>query len=174
VKLLSCSGGDQEFAPIIRDLKALLGFKIDSHSWDIDSEYGPCGPIHIAYRGFPYTFVSRGIEAVETRVVQLETGGLLAGLIQARLCLELGETAFKPMKGIHRLAIDAQRFIYNKWCEVMKRDGIDVCHVFGYDPAVLRQAQHISWFTQNTQPHPDDPYQPITELEAMMRRLLDE
>lgn len=169
LKLLSCSGGDQEFAPIIRDLKTLLGFKIDCHSWDIYSEYGPAGPIHIAYRGFPYTFVSRGIEAVETPIVQLETGGLLAGLIQARLCLELSETA---TKGIHRLSIDAQRFLFKKWCLVMKHEGIDVCRVFGYDPAVLRAAQHESWFTKNTQPHPNGLYEPITELEAMMRRLL--
>jgi hypothetical protein len=174
LKLLSCSGGDREFAPIIRDLKALPGFKIASQSWDIDSEYGPSGPVHIAYRGYPYTFVSRGIEAVETRIVQLETGGLLAGLIQARLYLKLGETAFRSTKGIHRLAIDAQRFVYEKWCSVMKREGIDVCQAFGYDPAVLRAARRKSWFTRNTQPHPDDPYQPITELETMMRRLLDE
>ncbi|HEU4509521.1 MAG TPA: NAD(P)-dependent oxidoreductase, partial [Pyrinomonadaceae bacterium] len=80
LKLLSCSGGDQEFAPIIRDLKTRLGFESDSDSWDLTSEYGPSGPIRIAYRGYPYTFVSRGIEAVETKVVQLETGGLLAGL----------------------------------------------------------------------------------------------
>ena len=98
-------------------------------------------------------------------------GGLLAGLIQARLCLELGEMA---TKGIHRLSIDAQRFLYKKWCSVMKRDGIDLYQAFGCDPAVLRAAQHESWFTRNTQPHPDDPYQPVTELEAMMRRLLTE
>ncbi len=171
LKLLSCSGGDQEFAPIIRDLKTLLGFKIDPGNWDIYSEYGPSGPVQIAYMGFPYTFVSRGIEAAETIVVQLETGGLLAGLIQARLCLELSETAFK---GIHRLSIDAQQFLYKKWCSVMTREGIDVCQSFGYDPAVLRAAQHESWLTRNTQPHPDEAYQPIAEVEEKMHRLFCE
>ena len=162
LKLLSCSGGDQEFAPIIRDLRDMPGFKIHSRSWDITSEYGPSGPIHVAYRGYPYTFVSRGIEAVKTRVVQLETAGLLAGLIQARLYLELCEMGFKQPRGIHRLSIEAQRFVYKKWCAVMKRDGIDVCKVFGYDPAMLRAAAHKSWFERNTQPCPDGPSQPLT------------
>jgi hypothetical protein len=172
VRLLSCSGGDQEFAPIIRNLKALLGFKIDPHSWDITSEYGPSGPIHIAYMGYPYTFVSRGIEAVETKVVQLETGGLHAGLIQARLYLELCGMGLKPMIRIHRLAIAAQQFVYERWCAVMKRNGIDICQVFGYDPAVLRAAENESWFVRNTQPHPDNSYEPAAKLEAMMKRLL--
>lgn len=172
VKLLSCSGGDQEFAPIIRDLKRLPGFKVDGESWDITSEYGPCGPVHIAYRGYPYTFVSRGLEAVETTVVQLETAGLLAALIQARLCLDLCETGFEQTIGIHRLSLDAQRFVYEKWGTIMNRHGINICQEFGYNPAVLRAARREPWFIRNTQPHPDDPYQPMTEVEAMMRSLM--
>ena len=169
LKLLSCSGGDQEFAPIIHDLKTKLGFKIDCQSWDITSEYGPAGPVHIAYRGYPYTFASRGIEAVDTRVVQLETSGLLAGLIHARRCLELCEMGFTLTGGIHRLSIDAQRFVYKRWRRLMDRYGIDVCRVFGYDAGMLRAAEHASWFQRNTEP---DPGEPITEMEAMMPRWL--
>ena len=154
LKLFSCSGGDQEFGPIINDLKARAGFKVDPHSWDINSEYGPSGPIHIAYRGFPYSFVSRGTEAVETRVVQLETGGLLAGLIQARLYLKLSEMGFRHTGKIQRLSIEAQRFVYNRWCAVMNRYGINVCEVYGYDPEVLRAAQCKSWYSQKSEPSP--------------------
>lgn len=172
VKLLSCSGGDQEFAPIIHDLKTFLDFKIDSETWDIISEYGPSGAIHIAYMGYPYTFVSRSIEAVKTRVVQLETGGLLAALIQARLYLELREQGVEQAEGIHRISLDAQQFVYKKWCTIMNGDGTKVCQEFGYDPGMLRQSQHKSWFEKCTQPRPDDPYQPLRELEATMQRLL--
>ncbi|HEU4510722.1 MAG TPA: hypothetical protein VFR78_21000, partial [Pyrinomonadaceae bacterium] len=81
---------------------------------------------------------------------------------------------FKPPKRIHRLSLDAQQFVYEKWCAVMKREGIDLSQAFGYDPAVLRAAQHKSWFKRNTEPDPDDPYPPVTDVEALMRRLLYE
>lgn len=173
LKLLSCSAGDREFGPIIRELKGLMGFQIDPDTGDIFSEYGPSGPIHIAFRGYPYTFVSRGIEAVETKVVQLETAGLLAALIQARLYLALCERGLELTGGIHRLSIEAQRFVFDRWYAVMNRDGIDVCNVFGYHPALLHAARHQLWFNRNTQPHPDDAYEPIAKLEEMMRRLLE-
>src|SRR5262249_18808928 len=83
IKLLSASSGDQEFGPIIRDLKKKPHFKVASNTWDIYSEHGPSGPIHVAYLGYPYTFVSRGVEAVPTQVVQFDTGGLLTALVQA-------------------------------------------------------------------------------------------
>ena len=39
------------------------------------------------------------LEAVPTQIVQLETGGLLAALIQARLFLELHEQSDEPNRG---------------------------------------------------------------------------
>ena len=59
IKLLSASGGDQEFGPIINDLKTKPDFYVDPDSWDISSSLGPSGPIQIAYLGYPYNFVSR-------------------------------------------------------------------------------------------------------------------
>ena len=88
IKLLSASSGDQEFGPIIKDLKQKPHFKVTSNTWDIISEHGPSGPIHVAYLGYPYSFVSRGIEAAPTQIVQFDTGGLLAALVQARLFLD--------------------------------------------------------------------------------------
>ena len=92
IKLFSVSTGDQEFGPIIDDLKARPDFAVDPNTWTITSEHGPSGPIQIAYLGYPYTFVSRTPEAVPTQIVQLESGGLLAALIQARIYLQVCET----------------------------------------------------------------------------------
>jgi hypothetical protein len=115
INLISASSGDQEFGPIIKDLKQKPHFNVAPDSWDIVSEDGPCGPISIAYLGYPYTFVSRGIEAAPTEIVQFDTGGLLAALVQARLFLEECEAGREQNSGIHRLAPQAQRFILKRW-----------------------------------------------------------
>ena len=60
IKLFSGSSGDQEFGAIIRDLKGRPTFKVAPDTWNITSDRGPSGPIFIAYRGYPYNFVSRG------------------------------------------------------------------------------------------------------------------
>src|SRR6185295_15102737 len=92
IKLFSISTGDQEFGPIINYLKTRPDFAVDPITCTITSEHGPSGPIQIAYLGYPYTFVSRAPEAVPTQIVQLESGGLLAALIQAHIYLQTCET----------------------------------------------------------------------------------
>ncbi len=126
LKLLSASGGDQEFGPIINDLKDKPDFKVDPDTWDVTSEHGPSGPIQIAYLGYPYNFVSRGPDAVPARIVQLETGGLLAALVQARMFLDLCENDQQDNSGIHRVSPKAQRFVYDCWLEAMNARGIDL------------------------------------------------
>ena len=152
LKLLSASGGDQEFGPIVDDLKAKPAFKVDPDTWDVTSEHGPSGPIQIAYLGYPYNFVCRGPDAVPTRIVQLETGGLLTALVQARMFLELCEKNRQDNCGIYRVSPKAQRFVYDCWLGAMNARGIDL-DVFGYDPETLRAAQDDSWFIKKTEPH---------------------
>ena len=154
IKLVSASGSDQEFRPIINYLKTRPDFRFDPDSWDISSELGPCGPIQIAYLGYPYNFVSRAREAVPTRIVQLETGGLLAALIQARLYLEFCENGLARNSGIHRVSPAAQKFVYEEWLRVMSDSNIDLVEVFGHDPARLRAAQDDDWLAENSEPHP--------------------
>jgi len=48
IKLLSASGGDQEFGPIINDLKQRSSLNIDSETWDLSFADGQ---IQIAYMG---------------------------------------------------------------------------------------------------------------------------
>ncbi|HJP93774.1 MAG TPA: NAD(P)-dependent oxidoreductase [Pyrinomonadaceae bacterium] len=168
VKLLSASGGDQEFGPIIRDLRQRSGFTVAPDTWDITSENGPSGTIHIAYLGYPYNFVSRDVEAVPTRIVQLETGGLLAALVQARLYLELCESGQEQNESIHRISPKAQRFVYNKWVSAMKRLGIDIIQLFGYDPSILSAAERNDWFVDNTEPYPGAHYKPVRAVEEKM------
>jgi hypothetical protein len=168
VKLVSASSGDQEFGSIIRDLKQRPDFRIAPNTWDILSEHGPSGPIQIAYLGYPYTFVSRGVEAAPTQIVQFDTGGLLMGLVQARFFLELYETRRAQNRGIHRLSPRAQRFVYRKWVSAMNDRMIDIAEVFGHDLATLTSAQHEDWFIANTEPHPSLHYKPEQELEEMM------
>lgn len=151
-KLFSVSGGDQEFGPIIKDLKNKPDFKVN-HTWDIVSELGPSGPIRIAYLGYPYNFVSRAPEAVPGRIVQLETGGLLAALIQARLHLDLFEKGKQDNRGIHRVSPRAQQFVYNRWLGVMRARNINLADVFGHDPETLADTERKTWFIKNTQPH---------------------
>ena len=154
IRLLSGSGGDQEFGPIINYLKTKPDFHVDEKTWEVRSELGPCGPIQIAYLGYPYNFVSRAPEAVPTRIVQLETGGLLAALIQARMYLKLCEEGRARNSGMHRVSPGAQSFVYDEWLRAMKALKIDIVKTFGYDPAILNAAQHEAWFAKNSEPRP--------------------
>lgn len=172
IKLVSASGGDQEFGPIIRYLKAKPDFHFDPESWDISSELGPCGLIQIAYLGYPYNFVSRAREAVPTRIVQLETGGLLAALIQARMYLELCEKGLAGKGGIHRVSPAAQKFVYEEWLKVMQDSKIDIVKLFGHDPATLRAAQNEVWFAKNSEPHSGTRYVPLRTVEEEMDQVV--
>jgi hypothetical protein len=173
IKLFSGSGGDQEFGPIIRDLKGRPGFTTANDTWDITFDGDPSGPILIAYHGFPYNFVSRGGEAVPTNIVQIETGGLLAGLMQARSYLALYENGREQNSGIHRVSPEAQRFLYETWLKAMRNQNIDVRERYGYDPAILRAAKHNKWFEDNTEPYPDSAYQPKSSIEDLMRQIIN-
>lgn len=166
-KLFSASGGDQEFGPIIKDLKGKPGFKVNLDTWDITSEHGPCGPIHIAYLGYPYNFVRREPEAVPGGIVQLEIGGLLAALMQARLHLNLHEKGQQANSGIFRMSPEAQQFVYDCWRKAMRTRNINVTNVFGHDPETLAAAQHESWFIEKTEPHT-----PRNRVEEMMNRII--
>lgn len=172
IKLLSGSSGDQEFAPIILDLKGRPGFRIAYNSWDMTSDYGPSGPILIAYYGYPYNFVSRQGEAVPTQIVQLETGGLLAGLMQARIHLAQCENGYQQNTGIQRMSPETQSFVYKTWLRAMRAQRIDVCERYGYDPELLRAANHAKWFVENTEPHPDSGYEPANRTEEVMRQIV--
>jgi hypothetical protein len=166
-KLFSVSGGDREFGPIINDLQNKPDFEVDVNSWDITSEHGPCGPIRIAYRGYPYNFVCRGPEAVPRRIVQFEIGGLLAALMQARHHLDLCEKGREENSGIRRVSPEAQRFIYEVWLRTMRTLNIDLTDVFGHDPETLAAAQNQSWFVEKTEPHAQR-----NTVEDMMSRMI--
>jgi hypothetical protein len=168
MKLISASSGDQEFGPIIRDLKQKPNFKVASGTWDITSEDGPSGPIHVAYLGYPYTFVSRGVEAAPTEIVQFDTGGLLAALVQAQLFLKQCEAGREQNTGIHRLSPQAQRFVLERWVRAMKDRMIDITELMGNDPGMLSAAQHDDWFINNTEPRPHENYRPVKAIEEMM------
>ncbi|HEU5132762.1 MAG TPA: NAD(P)-dependent oxidoreductase, partial [Pyrinomonadaceae bacterium] len=168
IKLFSASGNDQEFGPIINYLKTKPSFHVDNDSWDVTSKHGPGGPIQIAYLGYPYNFVSRAPEAVPTRIVQLETGGLLAALIQARVYLDFCEAGLARNSGIHRVSPRVQHFIYEEWLRAMQGLKIDIVELFGYDPAMLRAAQQDDWFAKNSEPHPSNQYMPLRTLEEGM------
>ncbi len=152
IKFFSASGGDQEFGPIIRDLRNSPSFKVAEDTWDITSDDGPSGPIRIAYRGFPYNFVSRAEEAVPTRIVQLETGGLLASLIQARAFSTLVEQGYMQNSGIHRVSPDLQHFVLEVWLDAMQYRGIDIRNLYGYDRAQLAVAHEDEWFDECSEP----------------------
>ena len=172
IKLISASSGDQEFGPVIRHLKQKPHFKVESNTWDISSGYGPSGPIHIAYRGYPYSFVSRDVEALPTWIVQLDTGGLLAALVQARLFLELCETGVEQNKGIHRLTPESQRFIYQRWAKTMKDRMLNLTDRFGFDPDFLSAIENDDWFIENTEPHPSEHYKPVKSIEKLMNQFI--
>lgn len=168
IKLISASSGDQEFGPIIKDLKQQPNFKVAAGTWNITSEDGPAGPIHVAYLGYPYTFVSRGIEAAPTQIVQFDTGGLLAALVQAQFFLKQCETGHEQNTGIHRLAPQAQRFVLERWVKAMKDRLIDITELLGNDTGMLSAAQHDDWFIENSEPRPNRNYRPIKAIEEMM------
>ena len=168
IKLLSGSGGDQEFGPIINYLKTKPDFYVDEQTWDISSQMGPSGPIQIAYLGYPYNFVSRAPEAVPTRIVQLETGGLLTALIQASMFLDLCEKGLTRNTGLHRVSPKAQHFVYKEWRRAMRNLKIDIVKLFGYDPGMLSAAEHDDWFAKNSEPHPSPDYAPLKILEKEM------
>ncbi len=154
IRLLSGSGGDQEFGPIINYLKTKPDFHVDEKTWEVRSELGPCGPIQIAYLGYPFNFVSRAPEAVPTRIVQLETGGLLAALIQARMYLKLCEEGRACNSGMHRVSPGAQSLVYDEWLRAMRALKVDIVKRFGYDPVMLNAAQHEAWFAKHSEPRP--------------------
>jgi len=172
IKLFSVSSGDQEFGPIIQHLKHDPSFNVVADNWNITSDDGPCGPILIAYLGYPYTFVSRGPTAVPTRIVQLETGGLLASLIQARNHLRLFEEGSEQNAGIHRLAPAAQSFVFEKWLGTMAERRIDVRELYDYDPAMLEAAKGTSWLVDNSEPNPRTGYKPISRVEESMNSIV--
>jgi D-isomer specific 2-hydroxyacid dehydrogenase-like protein len=166
IKLFSASGEDQEFGPIIADLKNKPDFKVEPHTWNISSEYGPSGAIQIAYLGYPYNFVSRASEAAPTRIVQVETGGLLAALIQARFYLQLCERKLADNHGIHAVSSSAQRFVYEEWRRAMRKWNVDIVEQFGYDRAMLDVARHDDWFMENTE------QLPVNVLDRRMARFV--
>ena len=172
VKLFSGSGGDQEFGPIIRYLRQRASFKVARHTLDITSDDGPSGPIRIAYMGFPYNFVSRAECAVPTHIVQLETAGLLSGLIQARSYLELVEDGHEPDARIHRVSPDAQAFVYDMWLRAMENRGIDIRDLYGYDTSLLAATQHNGWLAKNTEPRLDASSESGHRVEERMRSIL--
>jgi hypothetical protein len=173
IKLFSGSGGDQEFGPIINDLKTRRDFNVTAGAWDISAADGPSGPISIAYLGYPYNFVARDVEAVPTRLVQIETGGLLAGLIQARTYLRFCEAGRVKSHGIHRISPDAQRFVYQTWLTAMKDRHIDLPQHYGCDPAILEAAHKRSWLVENSEPHPSSTYKPHQATETAMARIVE-
>ncbi len=171
IRLLSGSGGDQEFRPIINYLKTKPDFHVDENTWNVRSELGPCGPIQIAYLGYPYNFVSRAPEAVPTRIVQLETGGLLAALVEARMYLKLCEEGRARNSGMHRVSPGAQSFVYDEWRRAMKALKIDIVETFGYDPVTLNAAQREAWFAKNSEPHPGYQDSSLRTVEEEMNQL---
>ena len=168
IKLLSASSGDEEFGPCIRDLKRRPGFKIAPHTWDIVSEHGPSGRLHIAYRGYPYSFVSRRTEALPTPIVQFDIGGLLASLVQAVFFLEECRTGAQQNSGVHRVSPEAQRFVYETWSRAMRDRKIDATEFFDYDASALTAARDEDWYVEHTEPHLSERYTPASRVEEMM------
>lgn len=156
IRLFSISTGDQEFGPIINDLKTRPDFVVDPKTCTITSDHEPSGPIQIAYLGYPYTFVSRAPEAVPTKIVQLETGGLLASLIQAHIFLQTCEASPEHHKDLRRVSPEAQRFVYETWLRTMKDQGIGLTKIFDYDAKLLSAAHEVDWLSQYTEPHEDE------------------
>jgi D-isomer specific 2-hydroxyacid dehydrogenase, NAD binding domain len=174
IKLFSASGGDHEFGSIINDLKTRPGFQVAPTTLDIQCDNGPSGPILIAYLGYPYNFVARDVEAVPTSIVQIETGGLLAGLLQAQTHLRLCEDGRATNRGIQRVSPALQRFVLAAWLKAMQRQQIDLPEVYGYDPALLELSRDRLWFVRNSEPRPSETYDPNWMAEAAMTRIVEE
>lgn len=171
IKLFSGSSGDQEFGSIIRELKKQKRFLVDSETWDIRCQ-GPYGPMFIGYAGYPYNFSAHKGEPIRTRIVQIESGGLLASLIQARIHLALYEHGHEQNAGIHRVAPEAQQFVYGNWLSAMAKHNIDVTGKFAYEPAMLRAACKKQWYDANSEPKTASGYKPFGRTEETMRKLL--
>ena len=174
IKLFSASAGDQEFNPLIKDLTGTAGFHVTPHAWDICAQDGPSGPISIAYLGYPYNFVSRDIEAVPTTIVQLETGGLLAALLQARLHLSLCEAGREQNDGIQRTTPEAQSFIYETWLRVMKGLRLDLHQVYGLDRQLMQAARDRSWLFEHSQPQTSPADESTSAVENLMAQIVAE
>lgn len=170
IKLFSGSSGDQEFGSIIRDLRRHKRFRVDSETWDLRCE-GPYGPMFIGYGGYPYNFAAHNGEPIPTRIVQIETGGLLASLMQARTHLALCEHGYEQNAGIHRVAPEAQQFVYETWLSAMAKYNIDVTENFAYEPAMLRAAVNLQWYDANSEPKTTSSYKPLARIEETMRKL---
>ena len=173
IKLFSASAGDQEFNPLIKDLTATRGVEVTTHAWDIHTQHGPSGPISIAYLGYPYNFVSRDIEAVPTAIVQVETGGLLAALLQARLYLSLCEAGREQNVGIQRTSPEAQSFVYETWLTAMKGWRIDLPQVYGLDGSVLEATRRRWWFATHSEPQPATAADTNIIVENLMARIVE-
>lgn len=174
IKLFSASGGDHEFGPIINELKTRPAFTVSPAMLDIHCADGPSGPISIAYLGYPYNFVARDVEAVPTSIVQIETGGLLAGLIQARTHLRFCEDGRASNCGVHRIAPESQRFLFETWSKAMKRQQVDLPQIYGYEPALLDAARERSWFVENSEPVPSLTCDVNWLTEASITRMMEE
>jgi hypothetical protein len=124
--------------------------------------------------GFPYNFVSRAESAVPTHIVQLETAGLLSGLIQARTYLELVEDGHQPDTRIHRISPEAQEFVYQLWLRAMKTRGIDIHGLYGYDTSLLAATQRSGWLAEHTEPRRHGNDGAGDRVEEMMRSILGE
>lgn len=172
IRLFSVSTGDQEFGPIINDLKARPGCAVAPKTWTITSDDGPSGPIQIAYLGYPYTFVSRAPEAVSTQIVQLESGGLLAALVQARIYLQVCEGVSDPNKNVRRTSPQAQCFVYETWLRGMKQEGINLVDTFGYEAQLLRAANDANWLSEHTEPSEDQQDEVAQAVEKRMAEFL--
>jgi hypothetical protein len=173
LKLFSASAGDQEFNPIIKDLAATPDFEVSPNAWDIHAHHGPSGPISIAYLGYPYNFVSRDIEAVPTAVVQVETGGLLAALLQAYLYLSLCEAGRAENRGIQRTSPEAQSLVYETWLTAMKGHRIDLREVYGFDSSILEAARRRWWFYTHSEPHRSSSTDSNLVVEQQMARIVE-
>jgi hypothetical protein len=109
---------------------------------------------------------------VPTRIVQLETGGLLAALIQARIYLDVCEAGLARNNGLHRVSPAAQKFVYEEWLKVMRESKIDLVETFGHDPATLSGARHEVWLANNSEPRPSARYVPLRMLEDEMDQVM--
>ncbi|HSK62720.1 MAG TPA: NAD(P)-dependent oxidoreductase, partial [Pyrinomonadaceae bacterium] len=174
IKLFSASAGDQEFNPLIKDLINTPNLNVTPHAWDICAPHGPSGPITIAYMGYPYNFVSRDIEAVPTAVVQIETGGLLAALLQARLHLSISEAEEVQNRGIQRTSPEAQSLIYETWRTAMKGRRIDLHQVYGFDRNLLHATRQRWWFFNHSEPQPSLSFDSNLAVENLMAHIIDE
>ena len=106
--------------------------------------------------------------------MQLETAGLLAGLIEARIYLESVEEDHEQDTRIHRVSPDAQKFIYEAWQLALKNRGIDIRELYGYDPALLAATQCTDWLADNSEPRSPLNTASVQRVENAIRVMLDQ